>query len=171
MRPGGYGPYRLVGHLRFGFPDAPRPSFLFSCPPPCGPGLLLARTTPCGSDRHGSKSRFEIAARIPGRHRSCLPTSLSSSPPSRSGSGGCFPCHYDNPGPPNKRALTCLLYLNPTWKEGDGGEVCLRPFLDKEKAIAPLLDRLVGVGGLRALNFEARGSEKCGCLLPGSGGG
>lgn len=52
--------------------------------------------------------------------------------------------HYDNPGPPNKRALTCLLYLNPSWKEGDGGEVCLTPFLQKEKAIAPLLDRLVG---------------------------
>eukprot|EP00904_Undaria_pinnatifida_P010183 jgi/Undpi1/6295/HiC_scaffold_20.g08778.m1 len=59
------------------------------------------------------------------------------------GSGGCFPLHYDNPGPPNKRALTCLLYLNPCWKEGDGGEVCLTPFLQKEKAIAPLLDRLV----------------------------
>lgn len=62
----------------------------------------------------------------------------------RAGSGGCFPLHYDNPGPPNKRALTCLLYLNPHWKEGDGGEVCLTPFLQKEKAIAPLLDRLVG---------------------------
>eukprot|EP00752_Nemacystus_decipiens_P010511 g9361.t1 len=59
------------------------------------------------------------------------------------GSGGCFPVHYDNPGPPNKRALTCLLYLNPHWKEGDGGEVCLRPFLGKEKVIAPLLDRLI----------------------------
>lgn len=65
---------------------------------------------------------------------------------SLAGSGGCFPLHYDNPGPPNKRALTCLLYLNPDWNEGDGGEVCLRPFLGKEKAIAPLLDRLVGGG-------------------------
>lgn len=61
------------------------------------------------------------------------------------GSGGCFPLHYDNPGPPNKRALTCLLYLNPDWKEGDGGEVCLTPFLKKEESIAPILDRLVGV--------------------------
>lgn len=51
--------------------------------------------------------------------------------------------HYDNPGPPNKRALTCLLYLNPDWKKGDGGEVCLTPFLQKEEVIAPLLDRLV----------------------------
>ncbi|CAN0508374.1 unnamed protein product [Ectocarpus sp. 8 AP-2014] len=69
------------------------------------------------------------------------------------GSGGCFPLHYDNPGPPNKRALTCLLYLNPSWKEGDGGEVCLTPFLQKEKAIAPLLDRLVGVEQGRWINL------------------
>lgn len=55
--------------------------------------------------------------------------------------------HYDNPGPPNKRALTCLLYLNPDWKEGDGGELCLTPFLQKEKVIAPLLDRMVRVEG------------------------
>lgn len=60
-----------------------------------------------------------------------------------SGSGGCFPLHYDNPGPPNKRALTCLLYLNPDWKDGDGGELCLTPFLQKERVIAPLLDRMV----------------------------
>lgn len=63
----------------------------------------------------------------------------------RAGSGGCFPLHYDNPGAPNKRALTCLLYLNPAWKEGDGGEVCLVPFLKKEIVIPPLLDRLVGL--------------------------
>ena len=30
------------------------------------------------------------------------------------GGGGCFPLHYDNPGPPSRRALTCILYLNPT---------------------------------------------------------
>lgn len=76
------------------------------------------------------------------------PTYMSFSRLFLAGSGGCFPLHYDNPGPPNKRALTCLLYLNPDWKEGDGGEVCLRPFLGKEKAIAPLLDRLVGWSSL-----------------------
>ena len=31
------------------------------------------------------------------------------------GGGGSFACHYDNPGRPNKRRLTCLLYLNPQW--------------------------------------------------------
>lgn len=37
--------------------------------------------------------------------------------------GGSFPWHYDNPGPPNNRILTCVIYLNPNWKEGDGGEI------------------------------------------------
>ncbi|KAJ0406315.1 hypothetical protein ATCC90586_007353 [Pythium insidiosum] len=59
------------------------------------------------------------------------------------GSGGCFPCHYDNPGAPNKRKLTCLLYLNDAWKEGDGGEVQLLPFLRAPVTVAPKMDRLV----------------------------
>lgn len=29
-----------------------------------------------------------------------------------SGNGGCFPFHYDNPGFPNNRQLTCILYFN-----------------------------------------------------------
>ena len=44
------------------------------------------------------------------------------------GTGGCFPTHYDNPGPPSKRALTCILYLNPHWVDGHGGELDLMPF-------------------------------------------
>ena len=31
------------------------------------------------------------------------------------GGGACFPYHYDNPGRPNKRRLTCLIYLVPEW--------------------------------------------------------
>jgi hypothetical protein len=57
--------------------------------------------------------------------------------------GGSFPCHYDNPGPPNKRRLTCLVYLNPQWQVGDGGEMELMPFLENQVNIPPLLDRLV----------------------------
>ena len=57
--------------------------------------------------------------------------------------GGSFPCHYDNPGPPNKRRLTCLVYLNPEWKVGDGGEMELMPFLGSQINIPPLLNRLV----------------------------
>ncbi|KDO27947.1 hypothetical protein SPRG_07223 [Saprolegnia parasitica CBS 223.65] len=60
------------------------------------------------------------------------------------GNGGCFPCHYDNPGRPNKRKLTCLLYLNPDWKDGDGGEIQFYPFLAPEPVtLAPRMDRLV----------------------------
>jgi hypothetical protein len=58
-------------------------------------------------------------------------------------SGGCFPLHYDNPGPPNRRALTCLFYLNENWQEGDGGEVELQPFLSQKITLAPLYNRLV----------------------------
>ncbi|OQR81458.1 hypothetical protein THRCLA_23366 [Thraustotheca clavata] len=60
------------------------------------------------------------------------------------GFGGCFPCHYDNPGRPNKRKLTCLLYLNPSWAPGDGGEIQFYPFLAREPiTLAPLMNRLV----------------------------
>eukprot|EP00041_Stephanoeca_diplocostata_P009465 m.145920 g.145920 ORF g.145920 m.145920 type:complete len:360 (-) comp17749_c0_seq2:71-1150(-) len=59
------------------------------------------------------------------------------------GSGGCFPLHYDNPGRPNKRKITCLVYLNEHWKEGDGGEIELIPFGEKPITISPKLDRLV----------------------------
>eukprot|EP00037_Helgoeca_nana_P007216 m.65913 g.65913 ORF g.65913 m.65913 type:complete len:371 (-) comp18026_c0_seq1:77-1189(-) len=59
------------------------------------------------------------------------------------GDGGCFPLHYDNPGPPNRRVLTCLLYLNPGWVEGDGGELQLVPFCDGTVRIPPSHDRLV----------------------------
>ena len=77
------------------------------------------------------------------------------------GKGGCFPYHYgiytnasvlrvlclflliDNPGLPNKRCLTCILYLNLNWKVGDGGELLLQPFLQPTISIQPLFDRLV----------------------------
>jgi hypothetical protein len=59
------------------------------------------------------------------------------------GSGGCFPCHYDNPGSPNKRKLTCLLYLNDAWTKENGGEVQLLPFLEQPVTVAPKMDRLV----------------------------
>ncbi|EKX39892.1 hypothetical protein GUITHDRAFT_158359 [Guillardia theta CCMP2712] len=59
------------------------------------------------------------------------------------GQGGCFPLHYDNPGRPNMRKVTCLLYLNEGWKEGDGGELELVPFLGKPVVIEPIMDRMV----------------------------
>ena len=45
------------------------------------------------------------------------------------GSGGCFPLHFDNAGPPSRRRLSILCYFNPSWKPGDGGELELLPWL------------------------------------------
>lgn len=47
------------------------------------------------------------------------------------------------PGPPNKRFLTCVVYLNPSWSEGDGGEIVLWPFLGEQIIIPPLHQRAV----------------------------
>jgi hypothetical protein len=61
------------------------------------------------------------------------------------GQGGCFPLHYDNPGNPNRRQLTCLVYLNPDWKDGDGGELEVVPFVSGTPSrIRPLFNRMVG---------------------------
>ena len=63
--------------------------------------------------------------------------------------GGAFPCHYDNPGAPNKRALTAVLYLgcdgddDAPISHDDGGELVLSPFLKRQAKIRPLLNRLV----------------------------
>eukprot|EP00961_Rhodomonas_salina_P037579 505060-Rhodomonas_salina.1 len=35
-------------------------------------------------------------------------------------------CPLLRAGRPNRRKVTCLLYLNPEWKEGDGGEIEVR---------------------------------------------
>ncbi|ETV92419.1 hypothetical protein H310_13301 [Aphanomyces invadans] len=79
------------------------------------------------------------------------------------GHGGCFPCHYDNPGRPNKRRLTCLLYLNPSWTNGDGGEIQFYPFLTTPVVVAPRMDRLVVFSSDRVLHrvLPARAPRYC----------
>merc|ERR1719401_558162 len=59
------------------------------------------------------------------------------------GEGGCFPWHYDNAGKPSRRAVTCVVYLNPDWRQGDGGEIVLCPFLEQEVSVPPLMGRAV----------------------------
>lgn len=59
------------------------------------------------------------------------------------GAGGCFPWHYDNPGPPSKRQLTCIWYFNPDWQPAHGGQLVLWPLLGTPIAIPPKMDRLV----------------------------
>ncbi len=79
------------------------------------------------------------------------------------GTGGCFPTHYDNPGPPSKRALTCILYLNPHWRTGDGGELDLVPFCATPTRVAPRLGRLVAFLSDRVLHRvqPARATRHC----------
>jgi hypothetical protein len=43
----------------------------------------------------------------------------------------------------DKRRLSCLLYLNPDWAVGDGGEIRLASFLQPPVTVEPLFDRLV----------------------------
>lgn len=57
------------------------------------------------------------------------------------GSGGCFPHHFDNAGPPSRRKLSILCYFNPQWREGDGGEIELVPWLRPAVAVPPLHGR------------------------------
>jgi hypothetical protein len=57
--------------------------------------------------------------------------------------GGCFPYHYDNPGSPSRRQLTVIVYMNPSWEVGDGGEIVLWPFLEGSVTVAPRIDRAV----------------------------
>ena len=59
------------------------------------------------------------------------------------GRGGCFPFHFDSPGGlKDSRRITCLLYLNEGWREGDGGELELQPFLRPLVRIAPQFNRI-----------------------------
>lgn len=59
------------------------------------------------------------------------------------GRGGCFPIHHDNPGPPSKRVLTIVVYLNEAWEPGHGGEIVFVPFCGRRIAVAPAFNRAV----------------------------
>lgn len=59
------------------------------------------------------------------------------------GGGGAFPLHWDTSPSVSKRIFTAIVYLNPSWSRGDGGELLLAPFPYAPVRVAPLLDRLV----------------------------
>ncbi|EGD75092.1 EGL-Nine protein [Salpingoeca rosetta] len=80
------------------------------------------------------------------------------------GTGGCFPYHYDNPAPPNKRLLTVLVYLNANWQQGDGGELMLAPFLGKPQVIPPLENRTVIFRSDRILHRVLKASKPRACF-------
>eukprot|EP00040_Diaphanoeca_grandis_P031222 m.186404 g.186404 ORF g.186404 m.186404 type:complete len:438 (-) comp32267_c0_seq1:216-1529(-) len=80
------------------------------------------------------------------------------------GKGGCFPIHYDNPGRPNNRVVTCLVYLNSDWQQGDGGELRLFPFCEREVAVVPLFDRMVLFRADRVLHGVAPANKQRFCF-------
>jgi Rps23 Pro-64 3,4-dihydroxylase Tpa1-like proline 4-hydroxylase len=59
------------------------------------------------------------------------------------GEGGCFPIHSDSDPKIDPRIISSILYLNPEWKAGDGGELKLYPFPNSPVVIEPKMDRLV----------------------------
>ncbi|KAF0739397.1 hypothetical protein Ae201684P_009685 [Aphanomyces euteiches] len=56
------------------------------------------------------------------------------------GEGASYVKHCDNPNQ-NGRKLTAILYLNPTWKPEDGGELVIHH--EHKRTVQPLLDRLL----------------------------
>ena len=60
------------------------------------------------------------------------------------GFGGCFPLHFDSDARVDGRRVTVLTYLNPDWRDGDGGELILYPFpLRTPVKIEPKMGRVV----------------------------
>uniref|UniRef100_A0A6B2LF86 Fe2OG dioxygenase domain-containing protein n=1 Tax=Arcella intermedia TaxID=1963864 RepID=A0A6B2LF86_9EUKA len=59
------------------------------------------------------------------------------------GQGGSFPIHSDSDYGTDSRHVSGVLYLNPNWKPGDGGELRLYPFPYQPIDIAPIGGRLV----------------------------
>jgi len=60
-----------------------------------------------------------------------------------SGHGGCFPIHPDSDFKTDQRHISCIVYLNKNWKQGDGGELRLYPFPYAHIDIEPLFNRMV----------------------------
>ncbi|KAG8462361.1 hypothetical protein KFE25_012181 [Diacronema lutheri] len=79
------------------------------------------------------------------------------------GRGGSFALHHDNPGPPSKRVLTLVVYLNDAWQPGHGGEIVFAPFAAPRVAVAPVFNRAVVFHSELALHgvLPARAERFC----------
>ena len=58
------------------------------------------------------------------------------------GGGACFPLHFDSDPLLDDRVVTCIVYLNPDWAPGHGGELRLVPFPYAAATVEPRFDRL-----------------------------
>ena len=84
-----------------------------------------------------------LKAKVPTLSTLCTDPQLHMTLKLQTNTGGCFPWHYDNPSPPNKRLLTLAVYLTKDWTEAMGGEVQLLPFLGKPVTIPPAFHTVV----------------------------
>lgn len=80
------------------------------------------------------------------------------------GGGGCFPLHYDNAGSVSRRVLTVLVYLNPGWCQGDGGEIELVPWLRPAVRVPPLHNRAVLFSSERVMHRVLPAARQRYCL-------
>ena len=68
------------------------------------------------------------------------------------GDGSCFPLHYDSDETLDNRRIIAILYLNPDWQEGDGGELQLYPWPYEPVTVAPLHNRFLIFSRCRRLH-------------------
>ena len=68
------------------------------------------------------------------------------------GDGSCFPLHYDSDETVDNRRITAILYLNPDWQQGDGGELKLYPWPHEPVTVEPLHNRLLLFSTCRMLH-------------------
>ena len=60
-----------------------------------------------------------------------------------SGSGGCFPCHFDSDAEVDGRRVTAIVYANLDWQPHDGGELRLYPVQGPRVDVEPRMGRMV----------------------------
>ena len=83
------------------------------------------------------------------------------------GDGSCFPLHYDSDETVDNRRITAILYLNPGWQQGDGGELKLYPWPHAPDTVEPLNNRLLLFSTCRMLHRSACICFLCSaCLCP-----
>ena len=84
-----------------------------------------------------------------------LPHLSKARSPVCTGDGSCFPLHYDSDESVDSRRITAILYLNPDWQSGDGGELKLYPWPHEPVTVEPLNNRLLLFSTCRMLHRSA----------------
>lgn len=82
------------------------------------------------------------------------------------GDGSCFPLHYDSDESVDSRRITAIIYLNPDWQKGDGGELQLYPWPHAPVTVEPLNNRLLLFPTCRMLHRSAYISSMLVCSHP-----